>query len=831
MQGKFSDSPYFMISDFFDEIKKTKHIDLPILSYKWDVLFVSTFVDNTSASYIDGFWTFDDDTGDDVVFTNFEINVFNIDYSYNPNEIRTDNSYIVSPFVNINANGNGIVHFYVKEPNVGYIPIYVKYLSTEDDRFNFTAHDAGHSIKPGDTIVASLSGTYYEFDEYNTSLNAGFNGAFNNNRETYWRKDSLFHDWLKTMAHDYYEDKWGIDIDIRNYIDYDNIFLLFHRIFKDDNDYDCRIIFYGMKNFIMNAVPEHQRTIKFKEFMDIFFDELYQEEYNQLKDVWDLIDAMNTSIEYLGYLSKFYDMFDVEIFNIPELQKREFVRDMIWILKRKGTYTDFFILWRILTNTKNRLNLYERWHIKDVASWPNWPSSINPADINTWPNYPYYSNTNQTTNVPADEWYDVIYTTKPEYHQPPISGGAGLMYYTQNTYPCTVDNYDTCGKLLSTHYIVEIDLSTESLDNDKVLSKETWENISSYWEYLRPVNRVSHYRIVLAPKTNFSNKFVSLYEGVAGKTAFVLSKNEYYYSLVVGGYIHKQNTISNEWIIHHNLGGHLHIQTFDDIFNEIIPSSIIFDSTSVCRVLFNEPITGFALLKIADESKTQQPINNLWDITNNLNNQKLIINFNEDDEKEYEGDLELVSNISSLANFSTGTTITRRDVLSEGNVVFFQNTPATEWNVVHNLGTNGVIANVYDTNNKRINPSEFILGDPDVMKLEFDHPQDGYIVLLRIGNFNLDNFNFGNVTIKLFRYIGDMDNGEQPVYESNADYIIERPEAYYIQRIVPQEESFIFNEIAIYHENGNLLFYTKCSDTYNPPDVMFTLHYHIEKTT
>ena len=830
MQGKFSDSPYFMIRDFLHEIRNTKHRNQKEIDYKWDVVFVSTFTNTTSTGYLEGNFDFNDDTGDDIVFTDFATNKYNIIYHYNPNEEQQNNSYIVSPFININTHGNGILNLFVKELGEGYIPITVRFESIDGDRFNFSSHDTGDSILPGDTITATLSGANYRFDEYNTSIRHGFTNFFNNNRETYWRKDSLFHDWLRKYAKTYYKNKWNIDLNIRKYINYDKCFLFFHKIFKDRNGVDCRIIFYGMKNFIMDAVPEHQRTPKFNEFMDIFFDELYQEGYNQLKDVWNLLDAMYTAIEYLGYLSKFYDMFDVEEFDINELQKREFVRDMIWILKRKGTYTDYFILWRILTNTINKLNIYERWHTKDVDTWSDWPSSINQFDTSTWPNYPYYSNTNGLTNVPPTEWHDVIYTQKPEYHQPPVSGGAGSVYYNQ-TYPCTIDTYNASNMILSTHFIVEIDVSSEPMDYDKIISKETWEKISVYWEYIRPVNRVSHYRIVLAPITNFSGQFISLYKESFDKVAYVKSQSVYYYSLITGAYIHTQQTPSNEWIIHHNLGGRLHIQVFDTLFNEIIPEEITFISNSVLKVSFNSPVDGFALIKRADASQTQNPESLTWDIINNFNNDKLIINFDEDNMKSYEGSLELIDNIHSTATFSDNNSLIRQNVISEGNVIFFQNTPSTEWDVYHYLGTNGVIANVYDMNNERINPSEFILGDPDKMKLIFDHPQDGYIILIRVGNLNLDGFDFTNTVLKLYENIGDLHNGVDPIYISGIDYALETSDAYYIQRTIPEEETFTFREIAIFHEHGELLFYTKSSEVYNPINVMFTLHYRIEKTS
>ena len=1660
-QGQFSDIPYFLIKDFFDEVKNSKYKDKPVIQYDWEVKFVSTIINDDSIEFDDRPFNFYDSDGDsNIIFTNWETNFFNLSYYYNPNTITTSNSYIVSPFININTHGNGIVDLYVKDYDEGYLPISVTHLSTQGDRFNFSSV-SDNTLIPGDTIESVLEGDSYLFYRYNVTFD-GINANFENDSETYWRKDSLFHAWLKKYAHQYYLDKWGIDLNIRNYVNYDKIFSLFHKIFRSHDDKECRIIFYGMKNFVMDAIPEHQRTPKFKTFMDIYFDELYQENYNLLKNIWSLNDAMEVDRKYIGYLSKFYDMFDVDDIDMPELQLREFVRDMIWILKRKGTYTDFFILWKVLTNTKNRLNIYERWHVRNPAQWPEWPQDIDPNNTDTWPEWPYHykhnknfysqstpskewiidrdyffvhnnaivqtfdSNFNEiipydiiinsnsiqilfdvetsgfaikkiddtmvsrhpnqnkwyvehnlnnknlvvtfdednskvyessleltnenmitstfdcnedidnrnaniiignyvyiqntpeslwkishdmitksimvnvysldndrliysnyrivdhsnieiefdipisgyvvlirtdkpflgSTNVPTSAWHDTIYTMKPEYEQPQISGGAGPLWY-RNNYPMTIDAcvsdmsasvtyvregafvytkhevntniwkiehnlgqkyvlvqtfddqfseiypseiffddennviitfpYDVRGfafikkndlymdrnlfiqsewdiytgfnnqdviinfgndskniiekdtwlkdennlvayettysnvytftnpsitwniehnldnnvivqiydhnfyriipsdittnslneitiefeepvtgfvilksadqtetqnpsdlvwnisnsignknlivdfnendnkvyedsleliddtqlratfddystnrdaymaasnfvyfqnapaiqwnvshslssksivcsvyamdnnkiipsdyqivsneeiilyfdtpvngyviltqsddlvnsrnklenafmlsadfkfeqhtpstewqisqyteeikgyianvyswddikmnpseyniltdgdyvtinfkypatgyvlleeicdyidirkdkkMMLSTHYIVEIDINDEPMDYHSVLSKSTWDKISVYWDYLRPVNRVVDYRIVLAPITNFSGMFISLYEYIyKNSDAYVQTKNEYYGGLEQGAYVHIQSEVSTEWYINHNLGDNIHIQVFDDDFNELIPYEIIFDSPSVVRLLFRSPITGFAMMKQCKEYQIQDPISNTWSISNDINQKELVINFAENNHKIYEKSLQLVDmttseaefvgeitrdvtisesdythiqstsmlvwdishmlnttslsvdiydennekvipksilfidnnnvqvlfeenqagkasfiqtstysfpvsanewnlnhNLNSYTNvsvfddngeeivpfeiikdlnniqvlfeepvsgyininvadeyniqdnsylewiintssinsedividfyendmmvyesstdietsirvsseFSTNVgfsdLVIRDEVSSDGNYIYFQNTPSKIWNVNHNLGIRGWLCNVYDMNDERIHPSEYRLVDASKLTLEFNREIDGYIVLLKVGNLSLDGFNFENSVIKVYSEIGDMVNGIDPIYTGDVDRVIESNTSYYLYNTIPKEYEFIFNEIGVFNKDGILLFYTKCSDVYKPYNVLLTLHYRIEKT-
>ncbi len=1658
MQGQFSDTSYFLLRDFFYEVTHSKYLDKPVTDFKWEVTFVSTVTHDTSETeYLDTSFTLDNSVDtNDILFTNFETNIFNLMYYNNPNILNTTNSYIVSPFININTHGNGIINLFVKEHDKGYIPISLKYKDTKGDRFNFI-NNAGHTLIPGDTITASLSGNSYHFDMYNTDINEGMVTPFENNRETYWRKDSLFHEWLTDSANQYYIDKWGIDLTIRNYVNYDKIFLLFHKIFKSHDEKISRIIFYGMKNFVMDAIPEHQRTPKFVEFMNIFFDELYQEDYNLLKEIWNMFDPMFVDRKYLGYLSKFYDMFDVDSFNIPELHLREFVRDMIWILKRKGTYTDFFILWRVLTNTRNRMNIYERWHARNPAQWSEWPQEIDPNNTDTWPNYPYYmydiksfysqniptsawhfnhnldsdiqvqvfdrnlnelipdeiifntsndmtllfdtavngnvivkksenqdsqypsdiwivqnslnqkelvinfSEDNQkvyeeslllvdtdesvatfvdnnaqtrnadisrgnyifyqhvgstewvinhnmgtnnilcnvynlnnnriipsnivisdlynititfdesqsgyvvllradkndvigTTTVPTSAWYDTIYTFKPEYHQDPITGGAGKLWY-KNNYPMTIEacmsdmsahvtyvrngafvytkfqmdsviweinhelgqknvllqifdedfkeiiptdvfytsdsivtvvlpyetrgyafvkkndksvdriafsgsewdiytgfdnqdvishystddkriyekntwlkddnnvvvyetiynniysqiepsidwtiphsfentphiqvfdeellemvpsditynehnvvihfDVDTVGyvmmkesgiigeqypvtnvwiignstgnkelkidfnddtqqiyesntktsnteirseffdsnnittrnvsvspvnflylqtspitewiighqlntknilinvydsnnnkvqpseyiifnddivklkfdepqegyaviittteidatnriksafmlasdfrfeqttdeiiwtipytdeikgfittvytfddikvhpkeysiltntegvqltfntpqkgyvlleeicnfidirenkkMMLSTHYIVEIDISDEPMETHKIISKNTWNDISAYWEYLRPVNKVADYRIVFSPITNFSGMFIPLYgDNIRNSDAYALSRSEYYHGMEQGAYIHTQTIPSSAWMVQHNLGDKIHVQVFDDDFNEIIPYEIIFESNSVMKLLFRSEITGFSIMKKGDEYHIQDPITNIWSVGNEIGTKELILNFSENFNKVYEKNLTLIDYASSIGEFTAdvrrdariiksqytfrqdtpdttwtinhnlGTrdidlhvydnnnnrifpseyiqttenqltlefdtaqtgyllvintnlynqnipstvweihhnfnshvniqvfdinnhqimpsdiihttnyictiifdtpvqghalirkteTYIKQDtsnniwdintntgqqniiidfsedneqvmssdtilidvnetqgvfntsfnvdnlvirdvVISEGNYIHRQNTPDTEWEIIHNLGIKGLVVNVYDMNDERINPKEFNLVDSSRLVLTFNQPQDGYVVMLRVGNLTLNGFQFEDSNFKLYENEEDLINGVDPIYVSDIDYVTESDDFYYVEKTIPKDFEFTFNEIGIFNERDALLFYTKCSDVFKPKNTLFTLHYRIEKT-
>ena len=438
--GRFSDSPYFLLKSFFDGLNNTTPITVPSYEFDWEVKFISSF-DNGDGTrtFSDTPNTFDSSVGgsSNIVFTDYNIDNWNIKISYDANIVKTFNSYIVGPMINITTAGGGIINLFVKEEDIGFLPIKVRYKDRIGNEFNFINPDI-NGFEPGTNITDILSGKRYMFTFWDKVVINTF-GMFDDNKEAYFRKDSLYHDWLRLMAKDQMLTELGVDLDIRNYVNTDKMFSYFHNIFKSHDNQSCRIIFDGMKDYVMRAVPEHQRTPRFTELCNIFFDQLYQEIFDLLKNIWSLIDPMEVDQRYLGYLSKYYDMFDVEFAGAKLLHVREFVRDMIWMIKRKGTYTEFYILWRILTATKNRLNIYERWHRRDVEKFPDWPSTISPSCTGTWPNFPNFSDTNNTTCVPASAWSDVLYIYRDEYESPQISGGAGPGWY-KKWYP---NIYDT----------------------------------------------------------------------------------------------------------------------------------------------------------------------------------------------------------------------------------------------------------------------------------------------------------------------------------------------------------------------------------------------------
>ena len=104
----------------------------------------------------------------------------------------------------------------------------------------------------------------------------------------YFRKDSLFHDWLKVHATQYEQS-----------INTNKTFIYFGKLYTVSGEEvfsNYNIIFDGMKNFVTEALPENNRTEKVVELLKVFFDEVYHDIYNMTKNLWSCLDAREVDI-------------------------------------------------------------------------------------------------------------------------------------------------------------------------------------------------------------------------------------------------------------------------------------------------------------------------------------------------------------------------------------------------------------------------------------------------------------------------------------------------------------------------------------------------------
>lgn len=802
---RFSDSPYFLLKDYF---KETDISDKPRrynALYNWIAKCLSLLYINGEWVTNDTNYTLEDVLPDDVfgVFIEWYTNTWNLDFAYEPDVAQTDGSYLIGLKCNVLTSGYGLHKLYVKDEDVGYMPISVRYIDVKDNDFNYI-NSGVNEYNPGDTITEIVSGSMYYFDYWDKTIKYDFNDI-DSNQEVYFRKDSLYHNWLSQNANGYYQTIWDQNLTIRNYVNTDVMFSYFGKIYKQAYKPEyCRILFNGMKDFTVNAIPEHQRTPNFKEMLKIFFDRTYQQNYNLLKNIYTLIDPMEIDSKYLGYLSQYFNMHDLPRTN--ELRIREWVKYLPWLLKRKGTHAEFIILWKILAVTTNRLNIYEKWHNKNI-----------------------------TGNVPTSAWESYRYVDKPEYEHLEHTDGAGEGWY-KSYYPTTIENYEATNKILSTHYRLEFDLNNESLSDENILSKNMWDYLYTQFEYLRPINRVSDYRILFSPITNFSGYYFSLYDDPQ-KTTYCKSKSFGTELLEQNAYVYVQmDTPSNTWMIQHNLNSiNIITQAFDENINEIIPIDIQYIDSNNIKVTFADDEYGYLLCRKADTAiKRYEPIfSDTWVIQHFRDDKNCIVQF-------HDGEFKIVATETELIDVNTAKTIIDKQpniaMISKNNYIGVQSIPETSWTINHNINKKGVISAVYGFDNKQIYPENFTILDPGVIRLEFDEPTAGFVVLYAVGNLSWEDImtefesQLINPTWRIGDNIGDLE--DNIIMDSGVvNDLIEDDEYYYFDFTLPKNKMYMdINEIAIYNDLNDQILYTKCSDLYKPSGVDLFIHYRLKKT-
>jgi hypothetical protein len=199
-------------------------------------------------------------------------------------------------------------------------------------------------------LIQSITDNYFKFQYRGKESKYTGSPSLTMGEEIYFRKDSYFHVWLRQNTA--YE----------NFVNTDKTFIYFGKIYSVSNESsNYNIIFEGLKDFAIDALPEHNQTDNVKELMKIFFDSAYHDIYNMTKTLWSFFDAKEVNLDHLNYLATRAGV-ETDKDKVKELPLREFVDNLPYWLKRKGTYTSYYIIYKLLLeNTTNKLNIYERW--------------------------------------------------------------------------------------------------------------------------------------------------------------------------------------------------------------------------------------------------------------------------------------------------------------------------------------------------------------------------------------------------------------------------------------------------------------------------------------
>jgi hypothetical protein len=624
--------------------------------------------------------------------------------------------------------------------------------------------------------------------------------------EVYFRKGYLFHD--------YTDHQTGAE----SYLNTNKVHLYFGKIYTASQTGYFVIPFEGMKDYAFSALPSNNQTDNVKELFKEYFDKIHSKPYNLIKNIWTLSDPKEVNEDYLYYISNMYNMGLIS--DATTARQREYVSDLPNLLKRKGTYSSLYIVWKsIIERSDNYLNIYERWHI------PSLPSD-NP--------FSYFN--------------DVLYTFYPEYNTLPPTGGAGVGYYysdavTGSGYP----EYNlSTGEVLSTHYRVEIDLTSQPLGTDFIINETLWNSLIEMWEIMRPVCRVAHYSEVIAPLGDFRTVPTSLY----GTSFAAYMNTRCCKEVLIGSAVEPGTAIllkyssSDFWIFEHGLNRpDVIIQCYDENYNMVEPISVEYLTMNSVKILWARAQAGYGFACTPDYTLTvpSSAADTSWTVPHTLG--EIATLFQVDDET-YKKIIPL-GYAASEGNSAVVTFAQEEDGYSLaglGEYVYTATVASDTWRIPHNLNATAVMIQVYQDGLEVIDavyPKNINIDDAYTAYIQFAYPITGKAVVKKIAKYgeSIDGL-FDSVTYVKFgngvdpntwdaRYENDIKNEIGRTYDiekvSTDDY-------FYINSSINfTTEGINITEIGIFDENDDILWYTYNSDLFKPKDGILKVHTRILK--
>jgi hypothetical protein len=620
-----------------------------------------------------------------------------------------------------------------------------------------------------------INSSYRNGDNFNfdlgslITLQASANGTFENESEVYFKKGSYIYEWLTKNS------------EYKDYFNTNKTWLYFGKIYLHSSSTSTyRIIFDGLKNFALNCLPLHQRTDNIQEFLKLYFDNIQHKTYNMTKDISTLIDPMEVDSNWIYYVAKNYNM-DTDI-GFSGLQLREWVECLPNLLKRRGTYTSLYIIWKLfLKNTPDNLNIYNRWHNRNLYSTYGIRTPLGHFyDVLHQMSYGY-----RPEGCAGKKWYMKIFddvATHDIYHQ----SNEALIWKTRHqmyTKNIVVQCYDlsynriwpTKVEAINTG-LVEVTFSTpqagyvfmesdedylhsqndESIEWSISHNQDQKEVITQYQTLL--YNMMMPETIDISDANITSVNFSSAVDGYG----IILKDGVYAYNF--------KTTPLSEWSINHALGKReLLVQTFDvnDLMTQA--NNIHLDDENNCTITWSKPTSGYAILKTVEHETslpnwTDKVLSTHYKVEIDLSCAPL----NDDDtipkilsESTIDSLIEKwesmrpvtrVSHYHELISPITDFTgayyplysgynsflLTKYcassseyvPAASASEMVYNQYSNSNKWVVTHNFGTRNLIVQCYDRSNNRIWPKSILGRYNNQIDIEFDKSVNGTAAVL-----------------------------------------------------------------------------------------------------
>lgn len=697
--------------------------------------------------------------------------------------IKTDNNY---ELIRLRPNSTDLIQDKIFNFKVGGDAVSTGTLLSEE---------YGNLITPpsGDS-----SYSYYK-KVYETSVTLD---TFDDGDEIYFREDGPFHEWLdnnETLTIN------GISYTVKDYLNFFKTYLYFGKLFNEGTSGEnANLIFEGLKHYTVEALPQHQRTDRMKELLSLYFDKIHHKGYNLLKNAITLIDPMEVNIDYLSYIANIFNVTYPD--NISDRKKRRFVKSIIDYLKRVGTYSSLYIIWKILApDTTNRLNIYERWHDYNLSGTP----------LNNFEDHLYFYNyAGFSPEITCNELthYHML-TQSPSAYPTPSAGNT----FTQN------------GKVLSPHYRVELDLTCQpiSYDEEEILSENLITDLYNSWEDIKPVVRSSHYTTLISPKVDFTGNWINLYSGDYGPYSLSKCCQSILSTYTEGSSIYyRQNYSLDEWTITHNFNRYdLIVQVFDSNNKRVIPKNIYPISNNSVKIEFSSPQSGTANVIIPSYTETISVPTSAWDIAHTVPNKEVISQFTNSSYYQVQPENVQLTDSGSVYQVDADFYIDLAGygIITDIDLIFTKTAEQTTWNIYHNFDSPSLVVQTFDENWNLIFPKEVELVSSNYCKITFSEGTKGYALLKSIGDTTSQDILFDGITTWKVGNGSDLESftpaSENDVKNAVAqgtdftsyEYIGLDGKSYYGIDVEIKDKSLTgdITEFALFDTDDNIAFYTR----------------------
>jgi hypothetical protein len=438
------------------------------------------------------------------------------------------------------------------------------------------------------------------------------------------------------------------------------------------------------------------------------------------------------------------------------------------------------------------------------------------------------------------------------------------------------------GEVLSPHVKIEIDLTNEPMEIDGIIYKNRLNKLIELWDKLRPISRVYHYAMVIAPELDFSGNRSSLYpysSDIQFTTKFMGDPIYPISDSSVKMIVNPTNTVN----VSHKLNTlNTIVQCFDTNNNMVEPDECYPMSINTTRLVFHDYFTGNIIISKADiaaymntysTSGAPSASSYVWDvssvylldkfdhipqITDIDGNRVLADEINTQSPAEYP--LVWFSPSSSLSAAGENWAVSAgyyNAVLGNAFDFYLPAGDVGTVDVMHNLDGESFQVAVFNNDNEMIYPKNIKIRSKDRLELTFDTgslPIGGYAVVKKTSNIGYGTvYTFGYLKLgygstgKRYNPIPtnslefpypetytildrDIEDDEDHYYitiniDENIDYSVNETVDKYGIRL----DRYGIKEIGMYDKNGTILFYTYCSLIEKPLGVSLKLYYKIKK--